>query len=921
MNKIITFICLSLALSVSCSKEVLPEIEFRPDESEETIEKISVGFVLSQPISRNEVKSSINPNENIIENLDLIVYSSGELFESHNFTHPGNTPSELRLYFNVGKTYNIYGLANCALDKIPLKEEDFLQLALKSKDSNITPMSWTYSDFTPEGEVKKPLEISLKRLVSKILLSFDSSNIPGFKVESARICQSAQVLRPFCYNTGSKVIQTSEVSNGDYASSSDIIRLNQGNPITFYTFENCQGILLPNNKDPWGKIPDNITDKGKLCTYLEVTGTFSAPSIHRGTATYRLFLGKNNLDDFNIEGNSLLSVSIIGTDKNFSKLSWKIESNTTLDPLTASSWISNQSMHTDGEFYVGERFEIGFNLSKELMTYLGAVPEETHIEFIPDTSSNKGKIRFGKISQSGNFEVIGTAMNEGEGSIHLVRNNGEHLIKLLDNIKVSLPEIKGRMNRNNTIYINDGNSQLDIYMTDKQGNDLSVNSLGFDYSLFSLDVGLEFNSDILKITRNPTKDGSYYISCSNPGTDPALNSKLAEIASSLKIFFIKLNEKNFKKQGITYAIISMPAIRIKPEYHDKSLVLAITNKSRIPLELDMYLLGLSRSYENDSRWQRAHNYVQSNLFISRHRIVAKGFDKAYCSNAIYGTRTSITCGIGNNFSPCTTDNDTKTYTINQLNMYDQEQAIIDDKCIPSDFIFKIDLRLNGYQIIDKLVTIGESLDLSAYAVKGISIYSNQKYIISNFTDNVSYMDPLSCKTITDPNNVIRLIYTMSNNPYSFTVKTQQESIQGVYFDFYLKGLLTGGANVVSKPRGKRAFKYVNINFEGVCKDLEVVAGMERPYDSGKLADALKKQHDTFLDDYKGKKHNFRRAYPQRLDSEVNIVVSEKESPKILNIECQRDKSFIHYHFEGNEYYDIPDKLDMPLMKYVEVKRK
>ena len=74
---------------------------------------------------------------------------------------------------------------------------------------------------------------------------------------------------------GSRASSPSDVGDGDWASSSDLTKLNAGGKATFYALENCQGVLLPGNKSAESKIPSEIPSSADLCTYLEMTASYS----------------------------------------------------------------------------------------------------------------------------------------------------------------------------------------------------------------------------------------------------------------------------------------------------------------------------------------------------------------------------------------------------------------------------------------------------------------------------------------------------------------------------------------------------------------------------------------------------------------------------------------------------------------------
>ena len=143
---------------------------------------------------------------------------------------------------------------------------------------------------------EQEIEIRLERLIAKVELKINSSSLPGFRVNSVRLMNSPKDIVPFTTGSGAASTMT-----GDTATASDIAGLNAGKSATFYMLENCQGILLPGNKDQWEKVPENIpAEKEKLCTYMEVTADLDGSSGVEGPVTYRFYLGQDETTDFNI---------------------------------------------------------------------------------------------------------------------------------------------------------------------------------------------------------------------------------------------------------------------------------------------------------------------------------------------------------------------------------------------------------------------------------------------------------------------------------------------------------------------------------------------------------------------------------------------------------------------------------------------
>jgi hypothetical protein len=130
------------------------------------------------------------------------------------------------------------------------------------------PLAGCVRNISVAGEGQR-ICVTLERLVSKIVFCVDKSDLGGLTVSSARLCQTALRVRPFCEG-GSAVMTGHEVADGDFCTAADLSVLNGGGEVQFYALENCQGVLIPGNEDPWGKVPSGIGDKADLCTFIEV---------------------------------------------------------------------------------------------------------------------------------------------------------------------------------------------------------------------------------------------------------------------------------------------------------------------------------------------------------------------------------------------------------------------------------------------------------------------------------------------------------------------------------------------------------------------------------------------------------------------------------------------------------------------------
>lgn len=267
-------------------------------------------------------RSSLSADENSLNSLKILAYADGILDAEGYFT----SREDISMRLVDGKVYDFYALANIGDMEAPLLESEVSEMVcpvpVSSGLSGAFPMAWSVA-----GREIKPgssVNIGLSRLVAKITLDVDCGDT-GLSVVSASLKQTPFTVRPFAAS-GSKASDDG-TSSGDHTSDADVKALNAGRTACFYMFENMQGTLLPGNKDPMRKVLDGHPDKAEVCTYLEVTCAFDEGDDREGSVSYRMYLGKDNVTNFDVERNHIVSLSLKLTDEGVGiRDSWKVVS-------------------------------------------------------------------------------------------------------------------------------------------------------------------------------------------------------------------------------------------------------------------------------------------------------------------------------------------------------------------------------------------------------------------------------------------------------------------------------------------------------------------------------------------------------------------------------------------------------------------
>ena len=324
-SRIIILLSLLPFLVSSCLSERFFEREGQAE--------VRVGFSLdSFSLSRS---SSASSEDGILTLQLFVVDSDGDIV--HEAFQNGSAALSFR--GRVGEKYRLYAFANSPSRIGGLETEDDIlgweySTDLSGHFPSGFPMAGIREYKVSEGDTGCTIE--MVRLVSKVLLTLDKSemNLHGaFTLNSVKLHNCPSRLKPFAQNQ--KALDASDVGDGDLASADDLAKLNAGESVSFYILENMQGDLLPSNTDPWEKIPSNLTSAEGLCTYLEASGSYISPG-YNGSDSYRMYLGKDNIKNFDLCRNSLYRLTLSPTEDNMRKDgNWKI---------TASDWTDTRKM-------------------------------------------------------------------------------------------------------------------------------------------------------------------------------------------------------------------------------------------------------------------------------------------------------------------------------------------------------------------------------------------------------------------------------------------------------------------------------------------------------------------------------------------------------------------------------------------------
>ena len=343
------FLCACIAVVCLSSCNYVEE-NFMSDEM------VSVSFVLSD--ASKFVRSSVINEDNSVKSVVLMAYSGGTLITDDVVSY--TDPVVLRL--EKGRKYDFYALANLDAFVPPASESDLIQFSFPVEptccNDDVFPMSWSMTGC--EVDENDSVEISLERLAAKVILTIESQ-VEGMEVVSASLKQVPHSVTPFC--PGGNRAEVDIVADGDYATDADIDCLNNGGNICLYLPENMQGTLLPENDDPMMKVLDESSPYSKVCSYLEVKCRFTDGAEKTGEVIYRVYLGEDNVSNFDIKRNRALCVSLTLTESGISvKDSWKIDAGAVQDIIRPFAPIDICFNATDLVLNIGETFVLKYKV-------------------------------------------------------------------------------------------------------------------------------------------------------------------------------------------------------------------------------------------------------------------------------------------------------------------------------------------------------------------------------------------------------------------------------------------------------------------------------------------------------------------------------------------------------------------------------
>ncbi len=327
MKKTITYLLLGLSLlSCTLNEARIPQRE---------VMRVKAVVQDKIEIDTKSVLSESDSYANSINSLTLAFYdeAAGKLMATV-YSSSGDIDIEL----DRSRTYHIFALANMGdltgsmpTDMGDLKGFRYEIQSYSALRSSGLPM--VYEGVSPWKAV---LPVSLRRLMAKLVITVDTSELNAhgagsgaFSNDLISVSRIARAVYPFM-DGGSRALNADDLFSGsdiEYDTFSYPSEA-KSNELILYVPENKQGTLLDGNTDQSEKSDDNTSLTGQeFSTYVELKGEkIGITDGVYGDFIYRFYPGKDNVTNFDLEGNSLYNISLHLTwDGLYTTSGWMVE--------------------------------------------------------------------------------------------------------------------------------------------------------------------------------------------------------------------------------------------------------------------------------------------------------------------------------------------------------------------------------------------------------------------------------------------------------------------------------------------------------------------------------------------------------------------------------------------------------------------
>ena len=341
----------------------------------ESGDKLTVNIVMDGE-QELDSKSIITVPEKGISSITLFFFLDGKLSESI-YSVPTSTSISIQSTkeYPGNANVDVYAIINAGNKTSWIQEGESIdnlinkRLTIGNALAAVNSSGFPMAGIAQNVPVGIPFTLKVQRLFAKYGFKINTQKLTKgtFEITGLALYNAAKTVTPFIENSKIENI-SSDRMDGDYATSLNLSQLKAGVGVYFYTLENCQGTLLPDNIDPWMKVPDSIGGVANCCTAIQVTGKYVDNSGGlSATHIYRMYLGQDNTTNFDVIRNTVYEYTLTLTDDAFLRASWKAERKVTSDSRKMSFDKNLYEVESEENCIVGMNFSPApFNCNYEL---------------------------------------------------------------------------------------------------------------------------------------------------------------------------------------------------------------------------------------------------------------------------------------------------------------------------------------------------------------------------------------------------------------------------------------------------------------------------------------------------------------------------------------------------------------------------
>ena len=945
------------ALVPVCSSGCIPVLTDGP-ESGNVGNPVRVSFDIR---TESSLKSSISPEESAVHEISLYAFCDGVLASCGHFD--ADQCPELQLL--LGHTYNVYALANSGRYDSPLAESDFRQECvrdignLKELEAGL-PMAWKKEGLRVDSSSGR-VPINLKRLVSKVFFSLEKAALEGLRVNSVRLCQTPSAVWPFRWTEGSRAEDEDHVIFGDYASEEDLEAVNSGETIFFYAPENCQGRLLDGNEDPWAKVPENISGKESLCTYLEVDCSFEDGGFYSGEVLYRMYLGQDSVSDFNVAGNYIMSVQLYLTDGGLLEVSWRVDADVSVNDGFADGWLS-KGLHSIDDLYVGERFVYRLVLEEEIMKHLDWNPDRAALVALDDDGNTQdcvlecsGLADFKEADGVWKTEVEVLCRQVGSGTLGLVDGYG-NLLTRLDDYLVQLPELHvsdvAESDPGQKVSglggplispINDDACMLYVFLVDKEGYNLnSSQAYGFESSLFDISFsGTDMPDDVdaafkvQKESGNSGDDGpvaSFSVESVNPGTSDDTNMGILHFMSETNLGNLLFAESNYSmcrevETQLSYLPISLVLVDNGwAGYADCQLSMKVANPSNLPIEVQCWQVNGSKNEYNAISRNSIVNKYGVEFITERYDFISGEFPSG--QNPFYVSCDGFRSERNRMGDPYVEDGDWMVYPLAGLSTSCISNALLYDYLTQNSLhhhveaVFADGSEIYNVDVADMLsdgsmtynIIYGNDPDYGGWNDKGVWVYTAGRMLSSGSSGSeiLSWMNPSSL-TDMGSGQMGEVVVSFNTSTNDLQAKVSSAFLDGLLLNVSVS--ISASGYVQTTPNGtwgKKVDNYCTANVAKTVSQVRLSTGYVN-IDGSAVKEAMNAIYaQTYYDSYNkigSSKSYYHSAHPTSLKIALKFSTGGDYSGRGVPVSVTLPSAISFHHAQENVNYSVSTAFD------------